>query len=132
MEGRPLARRLAARRNRVTGMREREHHPLLNLGSLVVCGLLAGVVVAALAFPMVVVSGLVAKAGVDSFDQLPADVDVPTAPQISYVYASDGKTLLAMLYDENRRDVPLSSVATVMQQAIVASEDSRFYGHRGV
>jgi membrane peptidoglycan carboxypeptidase len=132
MEGRPLARRLAAQGKRVTGMREREHHPLLNVGSLVVCGLLAGVVVAALAFPMVVVSGLVAKAGVDSFDQLPADVDVPTAPQISYVYASDGKTLLAMLYDENRRDVPLSSVATVMQQAIVASEDSRFFGHRGV
>ncbi len=113
-------------------MREREHHPLLNACSLLVCGLLGGLVVAALVFPVVVVPGLVAKAGVDSFDQLPADVDVPTAPQVSYVYASDGRTLLAMLYDENRRDVPLSSVATVMQQAIVASEDARFYGHRGV
>src|SRR6185503_1605659 len=51
---------------------------------------------------------------------------------ISYVYANDSKTLLAMLYDENRRDVPLSSVATVMQQAIVASEDARFYEHHGV
>src|SRR5690348_17070828 len=105
-------------------MRKREHHPLLNAALLLVCGLMAGIAVAALAFPAVAVSGLAAKAGVESFDRLPADVDVPTAPQIAYVYASDGKTLLAMLYDENRRDVPLSSVATVMQQAIIASEDS--------
>jgi membrane peptidoglycan carboxypeptidase len=113
-------------------MRRREHHPLLSLCSLVACSLFAGVVVAAVAFPAVAMVGVAAKTGAENFDRLPADIEVATAPQISDVYASDGKTLIAMLYDENRRDVPLSKVATVMQQAIIASEDSRFYEHRGV
>src|SRR6266540_2858068 len=119
-------------RERVTGMRKREHHPLSSAVSLIVCGLLAGVVVAAVAFPAVAMSGLGMKAAAESFDKLPADIDVAPAPQISYVYASDATTLLAMLYDENRRDVKLTSVATVMQQAIIASEDSRFFEHHGV
>jgi membrane peptidoglycan carboxypeptidase len=113
-------------------MRRREHHPLWNACSLLVCGLLAGIIVAAIAFPAVAMFGMAGKTGVESFDRLPDDIEVATAPQISYVYARDGKTLIAMLFDENRREVPLSSVATVMQQAIIASEDSRFYEHRGV
>jgi membrane peptidoglycan carboxypeptidase len=113
-------------------MRAREHSLLSDAASLLVCGLLAGFVVAAAAFPAVAMSGLAAKAGADTFDHLPSELDVLPAPQISYVYANDGKTLLAMLYDENRRDVPLADVAPVMQQAIVAAEDARFYEHHGV
>jgi membrane peptidoglycan carboxypeptidase len=100
--------------------------------SLLVCGLLAGLVVAAAAFPAVAMSGLAAKAGADTFGKLPTELDVLPVPQISYVYASDGKTLLAMLYDENRRNVTLDEVAKVMQDAMVASEDSRFFQHKGV
>ncbi|GAA0710335.1 transglycosylase domain-containing protein [Dactylosporangium roseum] len=113
-------------------MRKREHGLLPNAASLLLCGLLAGLVVAAAAFPAVAMSGLAAKAGADTFDNLPTDIDVLPSPQISYVYASDGKTLLAMMYDENRRDVPLTDVAEVMRKAIVAAEDNRFYQHRGV
>jgi membrane peptidoglycan carboxypeptidase len=113
-------------------MRKREHGLLPNAASLLLCGLLAGLVVAAAAFPAVAMSGLAAKAGADTFDNLPTDIDVLPSPQISYVYASDGKTLLAMMYDENRRDVPITDVAEVMRQAIVAAEDNRFYQHRGV
>src|SRR3954447_2249150 len=113
-------------------MRKREHGLLPNAASLLLCGLLAGLVVAAAAFPAVAMSGLAAKAGSDTFDNLPTDIDVLPSPQISYVYASDGKTLLAMMYDENRRDVPITDVAEVMRQAIVAAEDNRFYQHRGV
>jgi membrane peptidoglycan carboxypeptidase len=113
-------------------MRIREHGLLPNAASLLLCGLLAGLVVAAAAFPAVAMSGLAAKAGADTFDNLPTDFDVLPSPQISYVYASDRKTLLAMMYDENRRDVPLDQVAPVMQQAIVAAEDNRFYQHNGV
>jgi len=116
----------------VTWIRKHDNRLLSHASSLLVCGLLAGIVVAAAAFPAVAVSGLAAKAGADTFDSLPDNLDVLPAPQISYVYASDAKTLLAMLYDENRRDVPLATVATVMQQAIVASEDSRFFEHHGV
>ena len=103
-----------------------------HLTSLFACGVLVGFVVAAAIFPAVAATGLAAKAGSDAFEALPAELDLVPAPQISYVYASDGTTLLARLYNENRHDVPLSQVAPVMRQAIVASEDSRFYHHHGV
>ncbi|HTJ34685.1 MAG TPA: biosynthetic peptidoglycan transglycosylase, partial [Dactylosporangium sp.] len=113
-------------------MRKREHGLLPNAASLLLCGLLAGLVVAAAAFPAVAMSGLAAKAGSDTFENLPTDLSVLPSPQISYVFASDGKTLLAMMYDENRRDVKIDDVADVMTKAIVAAEDNRFYEHRGV
>jgi membrane peptidoglycan carboxypeptidase len=113
-------------------MRKRDRSLLSNATSLLVCGLLAGVVVAAAAFPAVAMSGLAAKAGADQFDSLPSALTVQLSPQITYVYASDAKTLLSTFYDENRRDVPLADVAPVMQQAMVAAEDTRFYQHNGV
>ncbi|MCW2640464.1 MAG: glycosyl transferase [Dactylosporangium sp.] len=117
---------------RVTWMRKRDHGVLTNTASLLVCGLLAGIVVAAAAFPVVAMSGLAAKASADAFDHLPSQLIELPPPQISYVYASDAKTLLAMFYDENRRDTHLTDVAPLMQQAIVAAEDARFYDHHGV
>jgi len=47
------------------------------------------------------------------------------------IYARDG-TLLARLYDKNRVYVPIMQVPQIMQQAMVASEDERFYEHHGV
>jgi membrane peptidoglycan carboxypeptidase len=125
---------LAASRtlNRVTWMRKRDHNPLTNAFSLLICGLLAGVVVAAALFPAVAMSGLAAKAGAEAFGKLPSALTVKTAPQISYIYASDGKTLLATMYDENRRDIPLKDVSPLMQKAIIAAEDHDFYKHNGV
>jgi membrane peptidoglycan carboxypeptidase len=105
---------------------------LTNAATLLICGLLTGIVVAAAAFPAVAVAGLVAKSGADEFDHLPTQLLVMQSPQITYVYASDRKTLISTFYDENRRDVPLSEVALVMRQAIVSSEDMRFYEHHGV
>ena len=113
-------------------LRNSDRGLLSNAASLLVCGLLAGLVVAAAAFPAVAMGGLAAKAGANTFDSLPTDLDVLPAPQISEVYASDGKTLLAYLYDENRHDVPISEVAPIMRDALVASEDIRFYEHNGV
>ena len=53
-------------------------------------------------------------------------------PQQSRMYASDGTTLIATFYDQNRINVPLSKVSKVMQQAVVAREDRRFFEHSGV
>ncbi|WP_203905597.1 transglycosylase domain-containing protein, partial [Virgisporangium aliadipatigenens] len=116
----------------MTLLRNSDRSLLSNAASLLVCGLLAGLVVAAAAFPAVAMGGLAARAGAETFDSLPTDLDVLPAPQISEVYASDGKTLLAYLYDENRHDVPISEVAPIMREALVASEDARFYDHNGV
>jgi membrane peptidoglycan carboxypeptidase len=103
-----------------------------SVGSLLGCAVLAGLVLAAAALPGTAVFGLTAKAAADSYLALPGELRTPPPAQATYVYANDGKTLLTTFYDQNRRDVPLGDVATVMQQAIVAAEDSRFYSHGGV
>ncbi|HEY7223021.1 MAG TPA: transglycosylase domain-containing protein [Micromonosporaceae bacterium] len=112
--------------------RRREHSIFTNATSLLLCGILGGVVVAAAAFPAIAMGGLAAKAGADTFAELPKSLDVPIPPQISRLYASDGKTLIGNFYDENRHDVPLSEIPQVMRDAIVAAEDNRFYDHNGV
>ncbi|MGW3887590.1 penicillin-binding protein [Micromonospora chokoriensis] len=113
-------------------MRKRDHNVLTNAASLLVCGLLAGVVVAAAAFPAVAMSGLAAKAGAETFGALPTELTVARAPQISYLLASDGKTPLATMYDENRRDVKFDDISPFMRKAIIAAEDHDFYKHNGV
>ncbi|WCN81298.1 penicillin-binding protein [Micromonospora sp. LH3U1] len=113
-------------------MRKRDHNVLTNAASLLVCGLLAGVVVAAAAFPAVAMSGLAAKAGAKTFGALPTELTVARAPQISYLLASDGKTPLATMYDENRRDAKFADISPFMQKAIIAAEDHDFYKHNGV
>ncbi|WP_250037465.1 transglycosylase domain-containing protein [Paractinoplanes maris] len=64
--------------------------------------------------------------------ELPAQLLTPSAAQVTRVYADDGRTLITTFYDEDRHDVALSQIAPVMQQAIVAAEDTRFYEHGGV
>jgi len=113
-------------------MRKSEKPLFANAISLLICGVLAGVVVAAAAFPLVALSGLAAKAGGEAFGQLPDELTVKRTPQISYIYASDNKTIVATMFDENRRDLPLSEIPKIMQQAMIASEDQKFYQHNGV
>ncbi|UQU62059.1 penicillin-binding protein [Couchioplanes caeruleus] len=112
--------------------RKRDRSLFANGGSLVICGLLAGVVVAAASFPAVAMSGLAAKAGSQGFAELPSELEQQSAPQVTRIFASDGKTQLAVMYDEFRSDVPLKEISVNMQHAIVAAEDHQFYEHNGV
>ena len=51
----------------------------------------------------------------------------------TYVYASDGHTVLAILRGSQSRVVlPASQISPLLGQAIVAIEDKRFYEHHGV
>jgi membrane peptidoglycan carboxypeptidase len=113
-------------------MRRRDHNIFANATSLLICGLLAGVVVAAAAFPAVAMSGLAAKAGGETFAQLPSQLKQTTAPQVTRIFAADGKTQIAVMYDEFRSDVPLRNISPNMRNAIVAAEDHKFYEHNGV
>jgi membrane peptidoglycan carboxypeptidase len=112
--------------------RRRDHNIFANAATLLICGLLAGVVVAAAAFPAVAVSGLTVKAGDSALAALPSELKSFSSPQITRVFASDGKTQMAVMYDEFRSDVPLSQISVNVQNAIVAAEDRNFYHHSGV
>nr|WP_239091066.1 penicillin-binding protein [Asanoa iriomotensis] len=102
------------------------------MATLAAVGVLSGVIVAAAAFPLAAASGLIAKAGAVSFDELPASFTVKQAPQATQVFARDGRTQLATFFDENRKDVTLQAIAPTMPQALVAAEDQSFYKHNGV
>ena len=112
--------------------RRRDHNIFANAATLVICGLLTGLVGAAAAFPAAAMSGLTIKAGDHAFAALPSELKDFSSPQISRVYASDGKTQIAVMYDEFRSDVPLSQISVNVQNAIVAAEDRNFYKHNGV
>ncbi|HET9654068.1 MAG TPA: transglycosylase domain-containing protein, partial [Kineosporiaceae bacterium] len=102
------------------------------LAAFVAASLVTGVLLAGLFIPAVGATGVVTRSSVDYFNSLPADLSRPPLAEQSTMYASDGRTVIARFYDENRINVPLSKIAPVMRQAIVAIEDSRFYQHGGV
>lgn len=102
------------------------------LRSLMKVGVLAGLLVALMVFPLVALGGLSAKAGMDAIDRLSLELGESTPPQTTYVYAADGTTLISQFFDEFRRNVPLEEVAPIMQKAVISAEDARFYDHNGV
>ncbi|HEY0360189.1 MAG TPA: biosynthetic peptidoglycan transglycosylase, partial [Mycobacteriales bacterium] len=110
----------------------RDHALLSDFASLVVCGLVAGLVVALAALPMVAGTGLAAKAGADSFEHLPSELKTEPLPLRTTVTAADGSPVTTFYGDENRIHVALSRVPKVMQDATIAAEDARFYQHHGV
>ncbi|GAA2693530.1 penicillin-binding protein [Actinoplanes palleronii] len=87
---------------------------------------------AAAAFPAAAMSGLAAKAGGEGFANLPSELKDFSSPQITRIYAADGRTQISQFYDEFRSDVPLKDISKYMQTAIVAAEDRKFYEHNGV
>ncbi len=101
------------------------------LGALLATSLVAGLLGAGLFMPAVGAVGATARAGVHAFDSLPAELKQTPLAQQSKILAADGSTI-ATFYDENRIVVPLRKVAPVMQTAIVAIEDDRFFSHGGV
>src|SRR6266511_3858241 len=92
--------------------------------------------VAVLAAMSAVPTAVVLTAGIrwanDHDAALPPQLVTPPDAQATRVYASDGKTLITTFYDEDRHDVALAQIAPVMQHAIVAAEDTRFFQHGGV
>ncbi|MET7969587.1 transglycosylase domain-containing protein [Micromonospora sp. NPDC005305] len=105
--------------------------PLSRLFTVLLAGVLGGLVLAVAALPSGLLGGLAAQAGLGAYAELPDALRTPAQPQRSYLYANDGKTLITTFYDVNRSDVPLAEIAPVMRQAIIAAEDRRFYSHGG-
>ncbi|MBF9314780.1 penicillin-binding protein [Bifidobacteriaceae bacterium NR002] len=93
----------------------------------------AGGVAASILFvPGVMSVNSVVKTVVPSLRVDGIDFDVTALPQKSRLYASDGKTIIATFYAQNRTVVPLRRISQYMQQAMVAREDRRFFEHSGV
>ena len=99
---------------------------------LVRAGLIAGLVIAGLAYPLTAIAGLGVKAGAEAVHGMPEQlIEVPNA-QTTYVYANDGRTLITMFYEEHRKPTKIADMSPYVLQAIIASEDNRFYEHNGI
>ena len=114
------------RRNRSEppGPRRRRRR-IRKLRLLALLGVLGVLAVTAFSYGVIVaVSGQLR--GLDPFHQKQEQVD-------GYVYAGDGHTILAVLRgSQSRVLVHSADISPFMKQAIVATEDKRFYEHRGV
>ena len=93
---------------------------------------MGGVLLAGLALPAVTVAGQAVNGTAELFEALPQEFDQTTLPQASSIYASDGTTLLATFFNQNREVVPLEDISPWMQKAQIDVEDKRFWLHNGV
>ena len=68
-----------------------------------------------------------------AFGKMPSieDIQNPTASLSSQVYAQDG-TLMGKYYLEDRINVEYKDISPYVVQALVATEDKRFYIHSGI
>ena len=82
-------------------------------------------------FPVVVI--ISALAGLIAFSDLPSlkELENPKANLASEVISSDMQ-VLGKFYIENRTDVSFSELSPHLVNALVATEDARFYRHSGV
>lgn len=67
------------------------------------------------------------------FGKSPSAYDImhPRNPEASVIYTADGK-VMGKFFDENRQSVPYDSIHPAFFQALVATEDERFYEHGGI
>ena len=84
--------------------------------------------------PIFVVFGLFYFASVGGFGEMP-DLEVlenPKTKLASEVISSDNKTLGKYYFNDNRTPVTFEELPTHLVDALIATEDIRFYSHSGI
>ena len=102
---------------------------------LVSGSVVAGLLVTAAVTPVVALSGLGASNAIGVFENLPSYLDIGRLSQKSSIYATENDgtpVLLASFYDQNRIEVGWNEISPFARDAVIASEDPRFYEHGGV
>ncbi len=98
---------------------------------------IAGILVTATVTPAIAVSGYAASSAISLFDSLPGALQVDRPMEPTTIYAKnggddDGYYELASFYDQNREPVEYDEVSQTLYDAILSSEDPRYYEHGGV
>ncbi len=101
------------------------------LGRMTLFIIIAGLVASLSLLPVVGSAGLAMRNSVRDFQNLPADLtDVPL-PQRNVMTDIHGEQI-AVLYAQDRIEVPLDDISPIMQQALISIEDQRFLQHSGI
>jgi membrane peptidoglycan carboxypeptidase len=94
--------------------------------------LVASVLFAGVLLPYVGGIGLVARQQSDRFLDTTCDLQETAPPEGTTFYANDGKTIIATIFEQNRKPVALAQMPVFLQKALIDTEDRRFYQHHGV
>nr|WP_274637399.1 transglycosylase domain-containing protein [Microbacterium bovistercoris] len=114
-------------------------HPLGVVGGLI--GLvalsgIAGVLITAAVTPAVATASAAATTAINTFDSLPSELQIDPLQLPTTIYAKNPATgreqVLTRFYDQNRVPVTWNQIAPVMYDAILSSEDPRFYDEGGI
>lgn len=91
-----------------------------------------GLLTAGLLLPTVAVANGTTELAVEAFADLPTELEQQPLSEKSTMYAADGTTVLARFWAENREVVTLDVISKPLQNAVIATEDKRFYEHGGI
>ncbi len=108
--------------------RGRAFHALLLPFVVVATALLVALAV----FPPIAAMGRAAQLADRKLLGNTAELHIPSLPERSTIYAADGSVLATLFQDENRVYVPLSGIAPIARQAVLAVEDHDFFRHGAV
>jgi len=101
------------------------------LAVFVTLSVVLGAVASALFVPVTAAIGGAVGAGTSLLSGLPASLSTSSPDQTSTILAGDGSRI-AYFYTENRSQVSLSQTSPLVQEAVVAIEDDRFFEHGAV
>jgi membrane peptidoglycan carboxypeptidase len=102
------------------------------LGKLLASLVAVGVLAAGVLMPTVGGLGLIVGNAAGKFLNTTCTMKESKPPEPTTIYARDGSTVIARLFKQDRVPVPLSQIPKYLQQALIATEDRRFYSHHGV
>ncbi len=71
---------------------------------------------------------IIASIGLPSLQEL----ENPQANLATEIYADDGQTLMGKIYAENRSPVDFKDISKHVLDALISTEDERFYDHSGI
>ncbi|MET4143985.1 transglycosylase domain-containing protein [Arthrobacter sp. UYCo732] len=103
-----------------------QRHVAARLGAFVASVLLVSLT-GLLAAPVGAVASIGVGAAIDHWDSLPSDIPLDVAlPQHTVLLDKNGQEF-ARFFSENRVDVKLTDISPTFTEALLATEDSRFY-----
>ena len=96
----------------------------------------AGVLIAATVTPAIAISGAAASSAITMFDNLPSVLELDKLMLPSNFYYTDPNTgqpaLMTQFLEQDRTPVQFDQINPVMYDALLSSEDPRYYQHGGV
>ena len=96
---------------------------------------IVGILGLVLLAPTLVVSGVGGSFGVALFDSLPGNLAPVTGAEASTLYGLDDSgnpVKITDFYEDNRISIPFEDISPNFLNAVIATEDPRFYSHHGV